>query len=597
MKTRGRSTGAIAFLAAVCMLLGTMGTFAADGFVAVDPVETNAETGITTISGLLNTAEEDVALMVFLPGTVTDGILKTPDKLADKLYYTDTTKADKDGEFSFTFDMTQGPNGNRGATGVYPFLVACGEVKTGTVSYANRDELLSAIQAIAACKTATDVQTALTPARAVILSISADLATDAQALTDADAIATAYGAVVTAVSAEGFDATKVASAKVIRSAFEEAAAFTLLRSTTDATKLQTYIEKYNTLYGFETGTDSDYAKITAAENRAIVYQALASDGDFTSKEAAQASFAKAVLVGYINDITATGTLLTVLRDNAATLEEGLSVTLNFTAYDALATDSQRASVMNAVVAATMTSAKAVVEQFNASITQYANAGGSGITTTPTTSGGHSGGGGGGGSWTGLPTTTDTITNPDNGNDVQNKTGFADLAGCEWAWEAIADLQNRGVINGKDIGIFDPNGNVTRAEFVKMIVKAFGLATNGGGQVFEDVSLQDWYYDAVSVAATCGIVNGYGSKFAPNASITREDMAVILMRAAQYVDKMPTTGTVNGFADAGTISEYAREAVGIMQAGGIINGMEDGTFRPQQNATRAEACKMLYALMQ
>lgn len=225
-----------------------------------------------------------------------------------------------------------------------------------------------------------------------------------------------------------------------------------------------------------------------------------------------------------------------------------------------------------------------------------------ITTTPPQSsgGGHGGGSGsgGGGSWTGIPTNPGTGTGSGTGTGAgtENAPVFYDLAGSEWAQEPILALYYRGVVNGKENGVFDPESHVTRAEFVKMIVNALDITADTGSVAFDDVAQGDWFYDAVRTAAACGIVNGTGSGFSPNANITREDMAVIIVRAAQYAGTPLTDGAGAAFTDAAAISDYAAEAVGKMQANGIVNGMEDGSFQPQQNATRAQACKMLYELL-
>lgn len=580
----------ISLVAAVCMLLCTFGALAeGSGFEVIDPPSVEAATGIATVSGLLNATETNVVLMVFMPGTQLEGILNTPAALTEKLYYTDTVKSASDREFLFQFDMTKGPDGVEGETGVYPYLLACGETATGTISYTNRNMVLAAIRAVAACETAEELQRVLTAELAEELGISTALAAEAQKLTG-DLIAAAYGAVVDAT----FDADSLDSAAIIQGLFEEPAAFALLQSTVDAAQLQAYIGQYNDYYGFDMGANSNYAKITQSANRTIVYQVLAKEGDMTSKETAQASFAQAALIGYLNDITASGTMQEVLRANTAALG------LDFTAYDALSNDTKRAGVINDLMNLTLTSTAEVAAQFNALVAQYAasSSGGGSITTTPPGAGGSGSGGSGGknsgSTYVGIVsdgTSTGTEEDPTTENAI-----FNDLAGSEWAQESILALYNRGVVNGKGNGIFDPEGNVTRAEFVKMIVAAFQLTADTQGTVFEDVAQTDWYYDVVRIGAVCGIVNGYGSTFGPNDMITREDAAVILTRAAQYAGISLNDGTAAGFIDAGAISGYAVEAVGTMQANGIVSGMEDGSFQPQQNTTRAQASKMLYELL-
>ncbi len=573
----------IALVAVLCMLFCTTGTMAeGHGFDVVDPPSLEEATGMVTVSGLLNAVGMDVVLMVFLPGTELNGILNTPNELAEKLYYTDTVQSAGDREFRFHFDMTNGPDGVEGASGDYPFILACGEIETGTIRYTNRNTVLNALHAVAACENAEQLQSILTAELAEELGINVTLASEAQKLTG-ELVQSVYGAVVE----KEFDADNLESAVIVRSLFEEPAAFALLQSTKDPEKLQEYSMQYNEYYGFAMDEDSNYAKIIKAENREIVYQVLANEGDMTSKEAAQDSFNKAVLIGYINDITASGTLLEVLQENAAVLG------LDFTAFTALSTDTQRAGVVNGLMKLTLTSTEAVSSQFRALVEQYASSGGGGsITTAPPSSGG---GGGGGSSWTGLPVVTGTEV--ENGlSETENRLPFQDLAGVQWAQESIIALYNRGIVNGKSEGVFDPESNVTRAEFVKMVVSMLNLTSDTGDQIFNDVAQTDWYYDVVRVSTACGIVKGYGNMFEPEAAITREDAAVILARAAQYAGISLAQNSAAVFTDADTISDYAVEAVGAMQANGVIMGMEDGSFQPQQYTTRAQACKMLYKLL-
>jgi len=584
-----------ALVTMVCLMVCTIGTLAAgSAFAEIDMPDVDVETGFVIISGAL-TAEQakGVTLMVFVPGTDTNGILNTPSVLEEKLYYTDTVQSFEDGVFEFEFDMTKGPDNTQGETGAYPFIVACGDIRTGTIDYTNRNDVLEVLRAIAAAPSTEALQEMFTKEVAIKLGMNGDLADDAQKKLTGAAAEAVYGAIVNADPA--IDGEDMASANRIARLFEQPAAMALLQSTQEATELQGYVGKYNSYYGFDMGKDSNYAKINLAVNRAVVYQALAAEGDLSDIAAARASFDKAALVGYLNDITAPGTMQEVLRKNAATLG------IDFTAYNALSSDNKRANVINDLMKLTMTSSAEIAAKFAEKVQEYAakpdNSGN--ITTKPPQSssgGGHGSGGSGGGSWTGLPVDPGTTT-PDDGNNTGDTTIFYDLGGSEWAQEPILALYYRGVVNGKGDGVFDPESSVTRAEFVKMIVSALELKEGGAElTVFDDVTPDDWFYDTVRTATACGIVNGDGAGFNPNANITREDMAVIIVRAAQYAGTPLTDGAGAAFTDAAFISGYAAEAVGKMQANGIVNGMEDGSFQPKQNATRAQACKMLYELL-
>ncbi len=177
--------------------------------------------------------------------------------------------------------------------------------------------------------------------------------------------------------------------------------------------------------------------------------------------------------------------------------------------------------------------------------------------------------------------------------------FSDLGDAAWAKEAVTFLANKAIINGKTASSFAPNDDITRAEFAKIVVKAFGLEdTSASVSSFSDVSASDWYYTAVASAYNKGIIKGYeNGTFGVNDKITRQDMAVIIYRAAQVAGKtIEATKAEVAFADSADIATYAAEAVATLQKGGVINGMTATTFAPTATATRAQAAQMIYGLV-
>lgn len=203
------------------------------------------------------------------------------------------------------------------------------------------------------------------------------------------------------------------------------------------------------------------------------------------------------------------------------------------------------------------------------------------------SGGNGGGGGGGGSYT---------IGTDNTNE--EKQIFSDLSGYEWAEEYIEDLYKKGIVSGDGSGRFNPGKNVSREEFVKMIVLTFGLG--GDADIsFEDVPSNHWAYPYIKAAFASGIINGISENaFGTGNSITRQDMAVIAYRAAMVSGKLKTVqGETAGFADSGDISQYAKNAVNYMYACGIINGTGNNNFSPLATATRGQAAKILCLMAQ
>lgn len=175
--------------------------------------------------------------------------------------------------------------------------------------------------------------------------------------------------------------------------------------------------------------------------------------------------------------------------------------------------------------------------------------------------------------------------------------FTDVAEDAWYHDYVYDLVYRGVVNGMTATTYEPNGTLTRAQFVKLLAcsleEAETLKTYEGQHPFTD-SEGHWAETYIAWAKDKGIVEGVSAtEFDPEAPITREQMATIFGRYAlkQGIELPKDAAPAQSFPDADKISEYAREFVELMRLAGILNGYEDGTFRPQGNATRAEAAKL------
>ncbi len=174
--------------------------------------------------------------------------------------------------------------------------------------------------------------------------------------------------------------------------------------------------------------------------------------------------------------------------------------------------------------------------------------------------------------------------------------FTDLADYSWATRMISLLANNGVISGKTDTLYAPGDNVTRAEYASLLVRAMKLSANGAGKDFTDVAQGEWYYNAVQTASALGIVSGYeDGSFRPSNSITREEMAIMTLRAAEAAGRSLPAKTSVSFSDADQISGYAKDAVNKLAAAQIINGMGDNNFAPQQTANRAQAAVIIYQL--
>ena len=211
-------------------------------------------------------------------------------------------------------------------------------------------------------------------------------------------------------------------------------------------------------------------------------------------------------------------------------------------------------------------------------------------TKPSLGLGGGGGGGGGGSV--------SITAPEEEKEEVKEIvqPFEDLNDVEWAQPAITYLYNEGIVNGKSDSEFCPNDNITREEYAAMLVRCFGIETDGAECGFDDVKPDNWSYKYIAAARKAGIVNGISdNSFGVGENISRQDMAVMAYRAAKKYGAEFNTERMPDFSDIAEISSYAMESVDMMASAGIINGTGKG-FEPMRNSTRAEAAKVIYGLL-
>ena len=186
--------------------------------------------------------------------------------------------------------------------------------------------------------------------------------------------------------------------------------------------------------------------------------------------------------------------------------------------------------------------------------------------------------------------------------TENAISFNDIDSVkEWAGQHIAVAAAKGIIDGRADGEFVPNDYVTRAEFAKLIVKVFNLEDDTATEPFVDVNDSDWFTPYVAAAAKAGIVNGRtDTEFAPNATITRAEMATMVARAmAQYLEYELTVSedqALSRFVDAAEIHETLKAGVALAADHGVVEGEEANQFKPNNNATRAQAAVIIYRLL-
>jgi hypothetical protein len=171
-----------------------------------------------------------------------------------------------------------------------------------------------------------------------------------------------------------------------------------------------------------------------------------------------------------------------------------------------------------------------------------------------------------------------------------KVTLTDISG-HWAQANIQKLVEAGAISGYPDKTFKPDANITRAEFAVTLVKALKLAPKNG-KVFTDTA-DHWAKDSIATAQAYGIISGYSdTEFGPDDKITREQMAVMITKAANLAAK----DNVKTFTDSAKVSAWAEDAVAAASSNGIISGYPDGSFKPQANATRAEAVTVIVKIL-
>lgn len=216
----------------------------------------------------------------------------------------------------------------------------------------------------------------------------------------------------------------------------------------------------------------------------------------------------------------------------------------------------------------------------------------------------SGGSGGGGS-TSRPSSGSGVINYGNGTaavppqqggtETVQPGRFGDMPKDYWAHDYVELLVEKGIVSGDDKGNFSPEQQVTREEFVKMIVLTLGLETDSTAALpFEDIAEGDWSYPYIAAAYEAGIISGTEETlFGAGTTMSRQDIAVVTARAldAAQVTILPVTESVH-FADETDTADYAAAAVSRIARCGIVGGYPDGSFQPLGTITRAEAAKVL-----
>lgn len=176
--------------------------------------------------------------------------------------------------------------------------------------------------------------------------------------------------------------------------------------------------------------------------------------------------------------------------------------------------------------------------------------------------------------------------------------FNDISAVKWASNQIEVLASKGIVDWSENTSFNPGQNITRGEFMALLVRALGLTAKADAN-FSDVSPDYKYYQEIGIAKKLGIANGIGNnRFSPDDAISRQDMIVLTEKTLRFCGRITTKGNVadlKAFKDAGRISSYAKQSIATLFKEDIVHG-EGNVVNPLGFTTRAAAAAVIYNII-
>ncbi|MTI71143.1 MAG: S-layer homology domain-containing protein [Firmicutes bacterium] len=180
---------------------------------------------------------------------------------------------------------------------------------------------------------------------------------------------------------------------------------------------------------------------------------------------------------------------------------------------------------------------------------------------------------------------------------KNKKTFNDIK-KHWANNEINLFKSNYILKGKDDEKFHPNANITRAEFITILVRALGINSNDIQLTFNDINKSDWFYNPVNEGVSFSLMKGYSKDlFKPNEFITREEMAVIIYRTSKLFEMENKDGENINYSDFNNINDWAKDEVSFVIKSGLMKGYGNDKFYPKKSATRAESVVVIKRLLE
>jgi len=561
----------------VITITGTMSVLADNSTITVSTVVNN-ETAQVKISGIVSPANrQKITYMVLKPNANPYSLSDITELNVESIVSGgNQTISNIDGSYEFLYVL-----GNSAPGGWYKAIVGGTGIKgaenlrSTTFYYANSNERTLAITAINdADKTNMDAQLQKYTVQNPVLGLNLT----GEYLDVKDGVCEALIAIKLETANKRFN-----SILEIQQAFNKAIALSQLNVAINAeTNVGTILTIENVLHRYsadlELTLSSDYAVNKSAIHTALLNLRLASpEKKFVNISNVKNAFNHAVVIGAVNMSNRENMGQTIYNYNNILQ---LDLTGPYVSMDKI-------EVHKALTNKNFKSIAEIQKAFNDRIVDMQHA----MQQTTSNSGSSSSSGG-------RNDVVVTIPRVDEVPPASHTQKYIDLNDVPWALESINQLVEKGVLTIPNDLRYNPAQQVTREEFVKMLIIACGLEDKNAKCDFNDVENDAWYAPYIGSAQNLKIVQGSdGYLFGVGKYITREDMAVLACRTITVANKsLNQNEFAVSFVDEENVASYAIECVKVMQKANVINGTGNDKFEPKSNSTRAQAAKVIYELL-
>ena len=524
------------------------------------------DTGVITVSGNAGTANSRVTLQMINAENSWEELKDERMEKADIVVYMNQTRTDKNGNYGFSWSMPS----RESAKYRLRVFSAAGQsfyVFPELLSYSGKGEALEALKEINLLKTSAEIQKAVEKNAASLRFGATDYA---------EALGESFWSNVLYIKNEQQNSS-FAGVEALLSALHEAKFLVALNRAESESAIELLLENYNEYLAL--GNEDSYnlysdSSIFSEQRRGLLYQRLYKAAKVRRAAEFKRFFAENTLILACCGNDSWYSVSLAIEKSALLAEYELPY------YRSLESNKEVCKSLNATEnAPESTAALAALIEKLSSAEKYVKKESSS----------------GGGASKNVSLGSQFLEKQEDTQEFQAE--FTDMEQYGWANEAVCELCRLGVINGRSAHEFAPQAEITREEYIKMVIGAMKIQRDGGKTEFEDVEESAWYTPYIAAGVGNGIINGVTDRaFGVGRRITRQDMAVIAYRTLCGLGFHNAEAVETDFLDERDISEYARTAVAALVSAEMINGTGDGSFMPNRGVNRASAAKLVYEMV-